>query len=213
MHMPEMDGAQLARKIKALHPQLPIILLSSIGSESYRMSNELFSCAVMKPVRRNELKTMISNQFSTSNSTVETRPPSAKLSPDFAETHPLDILIAEDNPVNQTLIMMVMKKLGYTAAMANNGVEAVEAMQSKNYDLVLMDMQMPLMDGLEATAAIRKLDIPQPVIIALTANAMQGDREICIEAGMDDFITKPLALDKLVAVLERFSAQIKVERS
>ena len=209
MHMPQMDGAQLAQKIKKTHPQIPIILLSSVGNEDFRMNNALFCSAVMKPVRRNDLRKMISNQFSTNQISKEKLPATEKLSLDFSKKYPLDILIAEDNVVNQTLILMIMKKLGYSVDMAGNGKEALTAVQTKSYDLILMDVQMPEMDGLEATVAIRKLNIAQPIIIALTANAMQDDKDICIAAGMEDYITKPLGLDKLMVMLEEYAIKIK----
>jgi CheY-like chemotaxis protein len=209
MHMPEMDGLQLAQKIKHAYPALPIILLSSIGNEVLKMSKDLFCCAVMKPVRRNDLQKMIANQFSQTSATTEKKPVTEKLSVTFSTRYPLEILIAEDNPINQTLILMIMKKLGYQVDMAGNGKEALAAVQIKTYDLILMDVQMPEMDGLEATACIRNLNIHQPVIIALTANAMQDDKDICIKAGMDDYITKPLALDKLIALLEHYAIEIK----
>ncbi len=209
MHMPEMDGAQLAQKIKNTHPALPIILLSSIGNDGFKLHKDLFCCAVMKPVRRNDLQKMIANQFSQSSASAEKKPAMEKLSIDFSKKYPLEILIAEDNAVNQTLILMIMKKLGYKVDMTGNGKEALAAVQTKNYDLILMDVQMPEMDGLEATTSIRNLNINQPVIIALTANAMQDDKDICIQAGMDDYITKPLGLDKLIALLEHHAIEIK----
>jgi CheY-like chemotaxis protein len=205
MHMPQMDGVQLAQRIKKVHKHLPIILLSSVGDEKNKLYKDVFASTVMKPVRRSDLQKVIiqslSNNVPSSN---EKELPEQKLSTNFASSHPLKILIAEDNAVNQTLIMMVMKKLGYQPDLTTNGVEALRAVQQKNYDLILMDVQMPEMDGLEASKFIRKLNIPQPIIIALTANAMQDDRNICIAAGMDDYISKPLAIDKLMLVLENW---------
>jgi CheY-like chemotaxis protein len=127
---------------------------------------------------------------------------------DFAAKYPLNILIAEDNPVNQTLISMVMKKLGYQPVIAVNGLKAVEALNEKQYDIVLMDVQMPEMDGLEATQLIRAQLHYQPIIIAVTANAMQDDKEACLQAGMDDYISKPIQLDKLVSILEKWGTKI-----
>jgi CheY-like chemotaxis protein len=213
MHMPHMDGVQLAQKIKRTHSQLPIMLLSSIGSDGFKANNGLFCCAVMKPVRRNDLRKMLASQFITSQAPVYKQPAAEKLSVEFSKKYPLNILIAEDNVVNQTLIQMIMKKLGYVANMTANGKEALDAVQAKSYDLILMDVQMPEMDGLEATSAIRKLNISQPIIVALTANAMQDDKDICIAAGMDDYITKPLGLDKLMALLEQYANKVQAKQN
>ena len=121
--------------------------------------------------------------------------------------YPLQILVAEDNLVNQTLIMMVMKKLGFVPDLAPNGVKALEALVNKSYDIVLMDVQMPEMDGIEATTIIRKQSTHQPVIIAVTANAMQDDKEACLAAGMNDYISKPIQLDDLVKILEKWASE------
>jgi signal transduction histidine kinase/ligand-binding sensor domain-containing protein/CheY-like chemotaxis protein len=143
----------------------------------------------------------------TTNKTADSLHP--KLSEEFAKKYPLQILIAEDNKVNQTVIKMVMKKLGYDAVIVSDGLQAVEAVKNTSYDIVLMDVQMPVMDGLEATETIRKLNGEQPVIIALTANAMQQDKEQCMKAGMDDYISKPLQMEKLIEILEKWSVAIK----
>jgi len=118
-----------------------------------------------------------------------------------AKTHPRKILLAEDNPVNRKLAGAMLRRLGYEADVAQNGVEAVAACQSRTYDLVLMDVQMPELDGLEATRRIRAAEERQPVIVAMTANAMKGDRDLCLEAGMDDYLTKPVKLTVLREVI------------
>jgi two-component system, sensor histidine kinase and response regulator len=128
-----------------------------------------------------------------------------KLTGDFATQHPMEILVAEDNLINQQLVLQILMKLGYKPKMVENGKEAVEAMQQKNYDLILMDMQMPEMDGLEATRVIRRSPIPQPTIIALTANSMKGDEEDCLKAGMDDYLAKPVKLEWLIGMLEKWT--------
>jgi CheY-like chemotaxis protein len=127
------------------------------------------------------------------------------LSSAFALKHPMQILVAEDNPVNQKLAARVLEKLGYIAHIANNGLRAVEAMNVLPYDLILMDVQMPEMDGLEATRQIRMKGSKRPVIIAMTANAIQGDRETCLDAGMNDYISKPVILEELVKLLEKWA--------
>ena len=123
----------------------------------------------------------------------------------IAEAIPLNILLAEDNAVNQKVALRFLERMGYSADAVGNGLEAVNAVQARSYDLVLMDLQMPEMDGLEASRRIRRSVPPdrQPKIIALTANAMQGDRELCLDAGMDDYISKPVKMHEIVAAIRR----------
>jgi CheY-like chemotaxis protein len=124
--------------------------------------------------------------------------------PGMGERLPLRILLAEDNSVNQMLAVRLLRNLGYTADVAGNGVEAVDAVESGAYDVILMDVQMPEMDGLEATREIRSRTAGNgPRIVAMTANAMAEDREECLAAGMDDYVSKPIRVDELVAALER----------
>ena len=123
----------------------------------------------------------------------------------FAEDFPFRIMVAEDNIINQQLILHILGNLGYEPDCVENGEQAVTA--PGEYDLILMDIQMPEMDGLEATRQIRRRAGRQPVIIALTANAMRGDKEDCLEAGMDDYISKPVRLDELMELLEKWSLQ------
>jgi len=125
----------------------------------------------------------------------------------FAEEFPLRILIAEDNLINQELMKQILGNLGYEPDTAENGVLAVEAASRHAYDLILMDVQMPEMDGLDATRKIRRELERQPVIVALTANAMQGDREECLQSGMDDYISKPVRLGELMQMLEKWAKQ------
>ncbi len=114
----------------------------------------------------------------------------------------LRILVAEDNPVNQLVVMHMLRRLGVSADLAEDGEAAVTAVQRASYDVVLMDVQMPNVDGLTATRRIRAASVPQPRIIAMTANAMAGDREVCLDAGMDDYLSKPINADLLRAALE-----------
>jgi CheY-like chemotaxis protein len=124
-----------------------------------------------------------------------------------ASTHPLRILLAEDNAVNQKVAMHILHRLGYRVDLAANGLEVLEALQRQTYDVILMDVQMPEMDGLAATISIRQnlTTAQQPYIVAMTANAMQGDREQCLNVGMDDYLSKPFKTHDLIAVLERSS--------
>lgn len=138
--------------------------------------------------------------------------PAVSLSEEFAAHYPLRILVAEDDPMNQQLAIMILKRLGYAADLAPNGKEVLEVVSEKKYDLILMDIQMPEMDGLEATRMIRLCLNTQPVIIAMTANAMDGDRETCLAAGMDDYISKPVNINELVRLLEKWASQVKEKR-
>jgi CheY-like chemotaxis protein/HPt (histidine-containing phosphotransfer) domain-containing protein len=124
---------------------------------------------------------------------------------ELATTHPLRILLAEDNVVNQKLAIRLLEKLGYRANIAGNGLEAIEALERQPYDLLLSDVQMPEMDGLEATRRIleRWPEGERPWIVAMTAEAMSGDRERCLEAGMNDYLTKPIRVEELVAAIKR----------
>ena len=130
------------------------------------------------------------------------------LSEDFAKAYPLNILIAEDNIINQKLAVRVLNKLGYDPKIANNGHEAVDMQTAESFDVVLMDMLMPEMDGLQATKAIRNADISQPQIVAMTANALPEDRVACLQAGMDDYISKPIKLEILMEVLKQTAGKV-----
>ncbi|MBA4166145.1 MAG: response regulator [Chitinophagaceae bacterium] len=131
------------------------------------------------------------------------------LTDEFSKQYPLRILVGEDNQMNQQLVLMILKRLGYEADISVNGKEVLEVISEKTYDLIFMDVQMPEMDGLEATRMIRLCLSVQPVIVAMTANAMLGDREECLRAGMDDYISKPLNFEELVRVLEKWAMHIK----
>jgi CheY-like chemotaxis protein len=131
----------------------------------------------------------------------------------LAKTYPLRILVAEDNLVNQKLIQRLLNKLGYDVVVVGSGKQALDTLMSTSFDLVLMDIQMPEMDGLEATRQIRSLaSLPQPTVVAMTAGALTTDKEACLSAGMDDYIAKPIALEKLVAVLIRTSQGVAMVR-
>ena len=202
LQMPDIDGAGLAKAIKNSARPVPVIILSSINDESRKKYPGLFSAILTKPVKQNNLLRSIVAELGERRESVQ---PDVQqnnlLDASFAARHPMEILIAEDNPVNQKLIERILMKLGYTTKVTNNGAEAVNNIQEHNYDVLLMDIQMPEMDGYEATRTIRKMNIGQPYIIAMTANALSEDREICLSHGMDNYISKPMKLDTLVALL------------
>ena len=120
----------------------------------------------------------------------------------FAERYPLDILIAEDNFVNQKLIERILIRLGYRTETVSDGAQAVNSIGKSNYNVILMDVRMPEMDGLEATRMIRKMAIKQPYIIAMTANVMTSDREECVQYGMNNYIPKPICMDEVISKLK-----------
>jgi signal transduction histidine kinase/ligand-binding sensor domain-containing protein/DNA-binding response OmpR family regulator len=204
MQMPEMDGVMLARAIKAKQPQIPIILLSSVGNESKLKYPHLFNSVLTKPIKQAKLYGLIQQELKHNEARVpEEKSKKTVLSDDFARAYPLSILIAEDNMVNQILAKRVLNKLGYEPQIANNGKEAVDMLAAKAFDVILMDMLMPEMDGLQATKVIREAMSVQPQIVAMTANALPEDRLACLEAGMNDYISKPIKLEILIEVLKQ----------
>jgi CheY-like chemotaxis protein len=158
----------------------------------------------MKPIRQSALFDMLMTLFAgQGESAVKPAPVRVTLDPEMASRHPLRILLAEDNVVNQKLALRLLSQMGYRADIAANGLEVLQAVKRQPYDVILMDVQMPEMDGLEATRRLCA-ELPaekRPRIIAMTANAMQGDREICLEAGMDDYLSKPIRVVELVNAL------------
>jgi signal transduction histidine kinase/CheY-like chemotaxis protein len=208
MHMPEMDGLALAKLIRDRRPALPLVLFSSLGRREAGDTEGLFSAYLAKPVRQSHLFDTLVGLL-VQDAAPRAAPAQAKpqLDPGMAARHPLRILLAEDNVVNQKLAMRLLQQMGYRADLASNGIEAVESVQRQAYDVVLMDVQMPEMDGLEASRRIVAAPGARPRIVAMTANAMQGDREMCMEAGMDDYITKPIRVDALVGALYNVTAR------
>jgi signal transduction histidine kinase/ligand-binding sensor domain-containing protein/CheY-like chemotaxis protein len=204
MKMPGMNGLQLSQKISQSGCTTPVILLSSMGDETSKELNNQFSAIIAKPIRQKDLRNALQNCFVKTRVIVNTENWQSKFSTEFAVKYPLKILVAEDDLVNQELIRMIMTKLGYSVDIVTNGVEAVTAVEQLSYDLVLMDLQMPELDGLEATKRIRQLAIAQPVIVALTANAMQDDKDQCLAVGMNDYLSKPLDIKKLLPTLEKW---------
>ena len=210
MQMPGTDGVGLAQNIRQENPTLPILLLSSIGNEQKKQFEHLFSQILTKPVKQKVLsKAIASHLKKTIKPGLRGETVSGKLTEDASAHIPLRILIAEDNPVNQTLAVRTLQKLGYETSVAENGVIALQELQRSSYDMILMDVQMPEMDGLEATRIIRQDPNLQPIIIAMTANAMTEDKEACLQAGMDDYISKPIRMDQLVQTLSKWAQFIQ----
>jgi len=214
LQMPEMDGLTLAEKIQSIpdYQRLPLVMLSSVGKLT---SEEIagrasFAAFVSKPIKQSHLYEMLVSVLGRQPISFKPKTSEAKsisiLSNEAAFRFPLRILIAEDVAVNQKVALLVLERLGYRADVANNGLEALEALRRQNYDLVFMDVQMPEMDGLEATRRICKIfpEAKRPWIVAMTAHAMRGDREECLEVGMNDYISKPVRVEALIKALKNY---------
>lgn len=214
--MPYMDGIQLTRLIKERHPGIPVILLSSVGDERKAENLHLFNYILTKPIKQYALSKYILHSLQSGQEKVKTAHTSnRKIPDDFSLRYPLDILVAEDNQINQKVILHMLQRMGYQTDIAEDGQIAVDKFNEGSYNLILMDVQMPNVDGLEATKIIRKSNIKQPVIIALTANALTGDREICLAAGMDDYIGKPVKPEELMLKLAEWAdtlTKLKINR-
>ncbi len=214
MQMPEMDGIELARRIKA-HPsgkQMPLVMLTSLGGQPNGNGRQLFAAWLSKPIKPSQLFNTIVEILHGRKMAAQARLRATEtFEADMGQRFPLRILIAEDNPVNQRVARRILEKLGYRPELVSNGKEAVQAVQTRQFDVILMDVQMPEMDGVEATREIRRL-LPaeqQPLIVALTANALAGDREKYLDSGMDDYLSKPIRIPALKEVLFRCYQQIQ----
>lgn len=211
--MPMIDGSQLAKSIRQTGYDRPIVLLSSIGGLEPGKDEGVFDATLHKPVKPELLCRITHKLLGTDAKITSADGTSTALDDTLGEQSPMRILLAEDNPVNQQVATAILGKLGYTCDIANNGREAVEAMTAADYDVVLMDVQMPELDGIGATIEIRSGIAPdrQPIIIAMTANAMQGDKESYLEAGMDDYVSKPVRIDQLVTALKRAAGVLEAK--
>ncbi len=213
LQMPEMDGVMLAGAIRKLPEweDLPLVMLSSMGHFDRLHSDfeNLFVAYLNKPIKQSQLYNVLVGIFD-SQAEVPFAVPVSQSEQKLGERLPLKILLAEDNAVNQKVAINILNKLGYRADIAANGLEVLEALQRQSYDLVLMDVQMPEMDGLTATRLICKRRSPaeRPRIIAMTANAMESDREACLQAGMDDYLSKPIRLEALISALNKCSPKV-----
>lgn len=211
--MPEMDGFAVAAAIRKKYDSktLPIVLYSSSAMyDEGSLRAELGLTAIlMKPVRQSRLMEALSSVFSSKDPNA-TEPVKGAQLPKLSEEHPLRILLAEDNLINQRVALAMLARLGYRADVAGNGLEAVRAVETGEYDVVLMDIQMPEMDGIAATYEIRTKSpkTNQPYIIAMTANVSLEDRDACISAGMNDFVGKPMRTEWLVEALSHVPKKV-----
>jgi signal transduction histidine kinase/DNA-binding response OmpR family regulator len=204
---PEAERWALAQAVRAKHPQQPFILLTALGAPTTERPGEaVYAATLTHPLKRANLLNALRALFNRP-APIETAPPTpvAVLPPPRAATTPaLRILLAEDNNINRKLATLLLERMGYEADYARNGREVLDALQRQVYDVILMDVQMPEMDGLETTRQVRQTAaFQQPHIIGLTANAMPGDREACFSAGMDDYLTKPIQINGLQTALEK----------
>jgi len=208
MHMPEMDGVALALAIREClaGAPLPLILFTSLGRREARAEEAGFAAYLNKPIKPSQLFDALVSVLAEQPVHVPTRRAARnELDPEMAARHPLRILLAEDNVVNQKVALRILGQMGYRADVAANGLEAIEAVERQTYDVVLMDVQMPELDGFEASREINRRwpGEHRPRLVAMTANAMEGDRELCTAAGMDDYVAKPIRVEELVAALGR----------
>ena len=221
MHMPAMDGVTLAGEIRKVpHARaLPLVLLSSVDviQAQREKTGALFAAMITKPVRLAWLREVLEKSLS-GVKVAEKKPTPAAADQSLASRLPLSCLLTEDNAINQKVALRLLLQMGYHADLACNGLEAVQKLAQQVYDLVFMDVQMPELDGLETTRRIRQLEQAAPgrqpaIIIALTANALLGDREKCLASGMDDYLVKPLRLLALQEKIETWGAVILQART
>src|SRR6266403_5539820 len=187
-----------------------------VRSDHPDVAKAAFSSCLTKPIKPAQLHEVLVRVISGAKPTMPKGPASAKLDPKLAARLPLRVLLCDDNPVNQKVALRLLQQMGYRADLSANGVEALTALDGQSYDLIFMDVMMPEMGGLEATRIIRQRQ-RQPaqfpnykspiVIIAMTANAMQGDREKCLAAGMDDYLAKPVRPEEMRTLVERWGAR------
>jgi CheY-like chemotaxis protein len=211
LHMDEMDGVALAaalRKARGKAEPVPVVILSSVGATD--RGDPSIVASLTKPVKPSSLHDALAEALGAGPAA---RPASSTAADAdgarLGTEHPLRILLAEDNAMNRRLALILLERMGYTADVATNGREAVEAVARAPYDVVLMDIQMPEVDGMEAARQIRGShpDGARPRIVALTANAMAEDREAAVEAGMDDYLAKPIRPAELADALRRSPAR------
>jgi CheY-like chemotaxis protein len=199
MQMPDMDGLALGREIRRHRPELPLLLVTSLGHLPEARSATEFAAQLTKPLKPSQLYDALMGVLADDAKTAAP----AEADGDGKPESTLRILLAEDNAVNQKVALRLLEQLGYRADVAWNGVEVLDALGREQYDVVLMDVQMPELDGLDATRRICERWPPgvRPRIVGVTANAMLEDREACFAAGMDDYVAKPIRPEALAEAL------------
>ncbi|MDX5320922.1 MAG: response regulator, partial [Bacteroidota bacterium] len=208
--MPDLDGLEVAREIRKFGSERPILMLSYLSMHPEVKGSPHLNEALSKPVKHTLLLQTVNRLLSSDAPEIDTKKQTVDLESDAPTTKMLKILLAEDNLFNQKLAIMVLNRLGYVVDVVSSGLEAVQALEEREYNLILMDIQMPNMDGTEATAIIReKYRENGPIIIAMTANAMEGDREKYLNYGMDDYIAKPIDLQHLKLTLQKYEKEFQ----
>jgi len=208
--LPLTDGLELAESLRKLPggKSLQLLLLTSIHLRAGdpRAAAADISVSDYNPIRPKQLLEALSQVFDRRLTSARRAPAALAFDSSFASRFPLRILLADDNRVNQRVGSSFLEKLGYRVVVVSNGLEVLQALERQPYDIVFLDVQMPEMDGYEAARQLRRrwADDNRPRLIAMTGNAMQGDREACLEAGMDDYIPKPARVADLRAALERW---------
>jgi len=204
MVMEGMGGLELGKEIRKLRSadQLPVVLLTAPGEKAE--TDGSVSAYVSKPIKRSQLFNTITNILSVGEVAAPSPLPERKLDPALADRLPLKILVVEDNPTNQLLMLRVLQKMGYVADTAGNGLEALAALKRQHYDVVFMDVEMPEMNGIETTKTIVSTWPAQerPFIVGTTAYALESDAQECLDAGMDAYLSKPIKLEELQRVLQ-----------
>jgi CheY-like chemotaxis protein len=210
MQMPEMSGDIFTQELRKhfSKAELPVVMLTSLGAMPGAMQRELYSAFITKPARQSQLYYTVSRLLNAQ----------ARQAKEFNQANgigvqdnfrkDLRILVAEDNIINQKVARGILNNIGFQAEVVTNGLEVMQMFAQQEFDLIFMDMQMPEMDGIDATVALRKLPLKkQPIVIAMTANAMSEAKEICIQAGMDDYIAKPVKINDIRAILAKWFPQ------
>ncbi|MBI5800452.1 MAG: response regulator [Verrucomicrobia bacterium] len=212
-NLPEMNGLALGKEIRKAvgMERVPLVLLASLADrkDELEATGGIFAACLSKPVKHGPLRDALIRAIT--GAPAESRAAAKPAEGTLADRHPLRFLLAEDNAVNQKVALRLLQQFGYLADVAHNGSEAVSAVSTRPYDVILMDVQMPEMDGLQATRRIREFEqapgnarLQKHIIIAMTANAMVGDRERCMAAGMDDYLPKPVRPDALRGMIEKW---------
>ncbi len=211
MNMPEMDGLQWAKVVRKKYgkSELPVVVLSSIGNLLHKDEKADLNGYLTKPVSRFRLYKQVASALGLNSNTLELENEGdstfRKDVKNISIEDKIRILVAEDNPINQKVIVHMLRKLCYEPILASNGSEAYELCEKIDFDLVFMDMEMPEMDGIEATRKILASSREKrPLIIAMTANAMVEDQQRCIEAGMNDFIAKPFTIQVVQKMINQY---------
>ncbi len=223
MQMPGMDGVMLATEIRKMPSatMMPLVLLTSMGvrSDNPDFAGAAFASCLTKPIKPAQLHEVLLRVISGAKPVAKKSPIPSKLDPTLSQRMPLRLLLCDDNAINQKVAARLIQQMGYKPDIAGNGLEALAALDRQQYDLIFMDIQMPEMDGMEATRVIRERQRDRArypnykssiVIVAMTANAMTGDREKCIAGGMDDYLSKPVRPEDVRKVIERWASTATV---